>query len=378
MISFAPDDDEKLLAESARSFAQQKLRPRLRAHEEARSLPDELRGEFHALGMVGLDLPEALGFGGVSLLTRALIEEELAAGDPGAAFALDAVGLGGQIAAALDPKPLAAFIEDPQRAMACAASEAGPELRCAAAREGGAWVLRGEKRGVLGAARAQALVVVARVEEGLGAFAVDLEGAGRWGLQIEEDPQPLGLAELPACAVRLDGVRAERLGEGDARPALRAVVLRQAMVGAARAVGCARAAFEVARRYAGERSAFGKPIGHFQSIAFLLADMAMELEGARALVWRGCKKQDEPSVAQAVAQARDAAFFVTANAVQILGGAGFVQDHPVEKWMRDAKAMASYALPATAAQAICSAHQLGSEPTSDDVLCFTAPQSALT
>src|SRR5207249_1104758 len=111
-------------------------------------------------------------------------------------------------------------------------------------------------------------------------------------------------------------------------------------------------AFEHARKYAEERSAFGKPIGHFQAIAFLLADMATEIDGARALCWRACRALDtgaddaELRLAQAAAQAREMCAFVTSSAVQILGGAGFVQDHPVEKWMRDARQLALFGLPA--------------------------------
>src|SRR5438309_7074431 len=101
MISFAPEDEEKLLLDAAQKFAQAELRPRLRAFEEARALPREVRAAFHALGLVGLDLPESLGFGGVSLAARALVEEELAAGDLGASFALDALGIAGPLVAAL-------------------------------------------------------------------------------------------------------------------------------------------------------------------------------------------------------------------------------------------------------------------------------------
>src|SRR2546423_4415049 len=95
MIGFAPEEDERLLVDSARSFAREVLRPRLRQHEEARAVSDEARRAFHDLGLVGMDLPSELGFAGVPLLTRVLAEEELAAGDLGAAVALDATGPAG-------------------------------------------------------------------------------------------------------------------------------------------------------------------------------------------------------------------------------------------------------------------------------------------
>jgi alkylation response protein AidB-like acyl-CoA dehydrogenase len=114
-------------------------------------------------------------------------------------------------------------------------------------------------------------------------------------------------------------------------------------VDAARIVGMARAACEYAIKYSQERVAFGKPIGHFQSLAFLMSDMSTEVNAARWLVWRAGWAVDanhpnaHAMVSKAVAQANEMALFVTNNAVQILGGHGFIQDHPVEKWMRDAR-----------------------------------------
>ena len=398
MISFSPEDDEKQLAAAAQRFAQAELRPHLRAHEKARALPAAVQASFHGLGLVGLDLPGALGFGGLPLLTRALVEEELGAGDAGASVALDATGPAGQLIAALGTADqqsafLQPFLDDPGRAAALAAAESspGPDFATAAIREGDAWVLRGEKRYVLGGARASLFVVLAQVEAGgglagAGAFVVDRAAAGPT-LVVTEDRDPVGLAEVPPCSVRLDGVRvpaAARLGSGDLRAALRGVLIRQALASAARGLGCARAAFEVARRYAEDRIAFGKPIGHFQAIAFLLADMATELDGARLLLWRGCGAFDrnaadaELRAAQAIVHAHAATFFVTSNAVQILGGAGYVQDHPVEKWMRDAKALALHVLPTQAAQALAIAAGAGEPVADEDLFCFFALQPALT
>src|SRR5205823_3462359 len=115
MIAFAPDDEERLLAESARQFARDVLRPKLREHEAARGLSEETRRAFHQMGLVGMDLPEAWGFGGISLTARALVEEELAAGDLGAAVALDATGLAGEVLRALPQgrASLTSLLDDP-------------------------------------------------------------------------------------------------------------------------------------------------------------------------------------------------------------------------------------------------------------------------
>jgi alkylation response protein AidB-like acyl-CoA dehydrogenase len=322
MISFAPEEDERLLAESARSFAADFLRPRLREHEAARAVSEEARRTFHSLGLVGMDLPEELGFGGISLVARALAEEELAAGDLGAAVALDATGLACEVLRAFPgqrKRLLTPFLDDPLRRAALVVG-----------------------RLTLGGARAQLLV---RIDGDAWAA----EGAAG----AVEDRDVLGIAELPPAVVQVSG--GERLG--DARAALKAALLRYAGVNSARAVGCARAAFEHALAYAEERTAFGKPIGHFQAIAFLLADMATEIEGARALTWRACRAHDLGAadapfrLAQARAHSSEMLDFVTSNAVQILGGAGFLQDHPVEKWMRDARVLAQMGLTAEAARA---------------------------
>src|SRR4051812_10499331 len=212
MISFSLDDDERLLASSARSFAREVLRPKLRAQEEARGLSEETRRAFHELGLTGIDLPAELGFGGLSLTARALVEEELGAGDLGAAVALDACGLAGELVRRLGTdeqkkRLLGPFLDDPlRRAALCI----------------------GDSR-ALGGASAQLLVLI---DESFKASVA--EGSG------EADGDVLGLAEAPPA--RLTARAVEPLGE--AREALRAALLRYAVIDAARAVGCAQASFE--------------------------------------------------------------------------------------------------------------------------------------
>ena len=396
MISFAPEEEERLFQETARAFAHDKLRAGLRTHEAAGALPPEVRTAFHELGLSGLDLPEALGFGGLSLTARALIEEELAAGDLGAAFALDALGLAGQLVRELGTQEqqarlLKPFLDQPLLRAAFCAAEKGAVLGCTATRDGDHFRLDGEKHFALGAADAELLIVLARPAAlgGLSTAALFAVQRSSGGVTAAADRHTLGFAELPACKVSFSGARGERLGEGevDLRPALRAQLLRAAAVAAARGVGCARAAFEHARKYAEERTAFGKQVSHFQAVAFLLADMATELDGVRALVWRACRAWDKAAedaplrLAQAAAQAREACAFITNNAVQILGGAGFVQDHPAEKWMRDARQLALYAMPAEAANALAASWQLGLLPDAlpdDELFCFSGLQSVLT
>jgi alkylation response protein AidB-like acyl-CoA dehydrogenase len=115
-------------------------------------------------------------------------------------------------------------------------------------------------------------------------------------------------------------------------------------------VGLARAAYEFALGYTQERRAFGKPVAHFQSVAFTLADMLMDVDAARWMLWRAAAgvdrgKPDLAAIAAAGVHANEAAWRVADSGVQLLGGAGYVQDYPVEKWLRDTKALALCAPP---------------------------------
>jgi alkylation response protein AidB-like acyl-CoA dehydrogenase len=127
-------------------------------------------------------------------------------------------------------------------------------------------------------------------------------------------------------------------------------------------VGLARAAYEFALAYAQERKAFGKPIAHFQALAFMLADMAMDVDSARWMVWRAAADLEKGACASTMAaavHANEAAFRVADNAVQLLGGAGYIRDYPVEKWMRDTKTLALFGPSSEHAQLALSSAELG-------------------
>src|SRR5438552_2629556 len=207
VFSFALSEEERLIQETARRFAHDRLRPGLRAHERARGVPGALVAEFAALGLDAVDVPAGAGGQGLGAFAKCLVLEELAAVDPGAAVSL-------------------------------------------------------------------------------------------------------------AVAALL--------------------------------VGAARGAHQYAMRYATERTAFGRPIAHHQALAFLIADLAAAVDVARLAVWRAAAALDrgeraEWEAASALAEAAEQALFVGPNAVQILGGHGFMKDHPVEKWMRDIRTLAQMA-----------------------------------
>ncbi len=365
MVSFEPTEEQRMMRDTVADFAREKLRERSREIEGKRALPDDLRAAVAELGLTTLTIPESLGGAGMSACTAVLVEEELAFGDAAVPFAMP--GPGALLHALLElgddeqqKRHVTPFVEDPKRFGAVAFSEARPNAKRAgfstiAKRAGDGWILDGTKAFVLNAGLASSYVVFAQVDEakgwdGIGAFVVDATAKGvRPGARYTT----VGLDAATFGEVTFEQVHvseADRLGgRGDFARGLRRFFARTSLHAAARAVGLARAAWEIARAYANERKAFGKPIGHFQSIAFLLADRHIDVEGARGLVWRAAwtldtKGDQELEVLSRCAEAAAEAFEVAqqcgSDAVQIHGGAGFVRDYIVEKYMRDAKQLA--------------------------------------
>jgi alkylation response protein AidB-like acyl-CoA dehydrogenase len=176
----------------------------------------------------------------------------------------------------------------------------------------------------------------------------------------------LGLRTAPAAEVVLDGCQvpeANRLRGGDDFAAgVRRLFGRACLVNAARQVGLARASYEFALEYTQERKAFGKPVAHFQSVAFTLAEMHMDVESARWMVWKAATELERgkhATVVAALTHANEAAWRVADNGVQLLGGAGYVRDYPVEKWLRDTKALALLSPPSEVAQLALASVELG-------------------
>ncbi len=353
-----------MIQDMVRKFAESELRPSLRDCERAGEVSAALQRKFDELALMGVDLPEEQGGMGLGAFTAALVHEELAWGDPGAAVALWSPHL---VPAALlelgDPEQTKRWWPRLGRG-AVAWSEAGAALpdagfAASARRDGDVWILDGAKAFVVNAGAADVYVVFAQIDPsagwgGVGAFVVDGKAQG---LKAGERSAWIGLETVRAGVVILEGVRvadADRLAGAAHLPALRRFFARAMLMTAARQVGLARAAYEYALDYTQDRTAFGKPVAHFQSISFTLAEMAMDVDSARWMVWRAAVDLDkgrrgdaEPAVARGVAtaalaamHANEVAWRVADNAVQLLGGAGYIQDYPAEKWMRDTKALA--------------------------------------
>src|SRR3954469_23801310 len=348
MISFGLEEDQQIIQETVRKFAAEELRPKMRAFEKS-GVPDGLRKKFDETG---------LGLEDVALSTAVLVHEELAFGDPGAAVALSAPYDGNRLLLALgDDAQRARFAG---KATAICYSERKAPLdgfATIAKRVDGGWSLTGKKAFVVGGAAAELHVVFAQLEgseqrdgwDGIGAFVVE---RGNAGLRAGDKHALLGLEAVAAHEVVLESCKVadgnRLLGGGELAKTLELAFARAMVINAARQVGVARAAYEFALEYTQERKAFGKPVAHFQSIAFTLADMAMDVDAARWMVWRAATQLDKGSwtaTVAAAAHANEAAWRVADNGVQLLGGAGYVKDYPVEKWLRDTKALALFAVP---------------------------------
>lgn len=364
MISFEPSDDEKEILKTVERFAEAEVRTTMRDVEAAGRAPEELRRKYHEMGLGMLNYPETVGGSGMGQVTRALIEEALAFGDPGAAIGLDGPGLAGLAILELgegahDERYLAPFAatDAHQRTAALALLEPKPvadwcSLATHARETAAGYLLDGAKSFVVNGADADFYVVFASFDpargwDGLAAFVVE---KGTPGVTVTEPILTCGLNGVPIVDLTLDGVvvpKAARLsGRGDFAGGFRRFLARARVVNAARIVGLSRAACEYAIHYAEERTAFGKPIGHHQGLSWMIADIATEVDAARWLVWKAAWEIDrgiasaERSSIQALVQANEMAKKVTNDGVQVLGGAGFIRDYPVEKWYRDARTLA--------------------------------------
>ncbi len=353
MISFVPSDEQRELQQLAHEFAARELRPIAPEWDEREDSPPGLQAQAARLGLTSFAIPQEHGGGGVGAVTAALIGEELAWG---------CAGLAATITATMFPvRPLLRFGTDEQRerylpllaseegtlaAIAFTEPGAGSDfaaIQSTARRDGGGYVLNGEKCYVTNGGVADLTLVFAKLDGAITAFLLE---AGDPGVAAGRKERKLGLRASYTGSVVLADARipADRLlGEegGGFDVAMDFFELSRPQVAAA-AVGVARAAFEAATEYARERNAFGKPLLARQGVAFKLAEMAIEIEAARLLVWRAAEAVDRGVDAglhgsYAKAFAADTAMKVTTDAVQVLGGAGVMRDHPVEKWMRDAK-----------------------------------------
>ncbi|HWQ11404.1 MAG TPA: acyl-CoA dehydrogenase family protein [Roseiflexaceae bacterium] len=358
MISFTPSEEQQLIVDTVRRYALERMRPAAHEADERRYTPDDIIAKGWDLGLLPSAIPEQYGGFGEehAALTGALAAEELAYGDLAMAlylltpnlFAIPILHCGTeeQRRTWLPPMSEGSFVPYTAAMIEPRWSFDAHAPNTTAERVGDYYEITGHKSYVPLAAESRAMLVYARERGTTQAFIVE---AGAEGLVILEREQHMGIRALPTYEVRLDDVRvpaSNRLG-GERGCDLELLLNYSRVALASMAVGVARGAFEYARDYAKAREAFGKPIAQHQAIAFMLAEMAIEVEAARGLAleaaWTLDKGQDATRQASLAKQyADEMALFVTDRAVQVLGGHGYIREHPVERWLRNGRGFATF------------------------------------
>ncbi len=360
MISFGPTEEQELIRDTVREFAQSELREIARDCDEKSELPQDLLDKTWELGLVNGGIPEEFGGGGIgrSPITNALVLEELGWGDVPLATAA--------MAPSLFIQPLIDFGTDEQKkeflplfttsefhTASLALHEPNftfdvTNMQTTAEPKGDTFVLTGKKRFVPLGDRASHFLVVARSGregiQGLDAFIVPRDASG---LTIScASEKTLGFQAVPMATIELEKVEVPkglRLGGDGGIDAARLVNMLR-LGTSALALGLARGMMELAIPYAQERVAFSQPIGQKQVIAFMLADMHIELNSMRNLIWKAASQLEQGVDATrmttlAQTYTRREAMKVADNGLQVFGGHGFIRDYPVEMWYRNARAL---------------------------------------
>jgi len=366
-LEFSLTREQEEIRDLAHEFAEKEMRPNAEYFDEREETPWEIMRKAHQLGLdTSASLPEEYGGGGIDLIAQLIVHEELAWGDAGMAVAINATGLAGAGIYAMgteeQKRKYLSQLCDPKElkiaAMGLTEPNSGSDslaLETTATKVDGGFVLNGTKQFCTNGGIADFQVAFVTTDKSLGpagiaGFVIE---KGTPGMRQGRKERKLGVRASHTAQVIFEDCfvpEEARLGhdkEGNATGpgAVGAMLMLEATrpVIAAEAVGIARAAFEVARDYSLERMAFGKPIAKHEAIAFKLADMATEIDAARLLTWRAgwmamngvAFARGEGSMAKLFAG--DMAMRVTTDAVQVLGGYGYVKDYPVERFMRDAK-----------------------------------------
>lgn len=358
MISFNPSEEQQMIVSTVKQFASDDMRRIYRECDESGEIPGGVVDTAWQMGLVASSIPEEYGgFGGErSAITGSLISEELAWGDLSMAMHILCPALLAYpvLEAGTDEqrkKYLPPLCDEKYRAATSALIEPrfdfDPHTLSTLARADGAeYVLDGEKCYVPLAAQADRFLVYAAENGSSQAFIVE---KGTKGLEVGEREKNMGIKALATYELRLKDCRVpreNRLG-GEQQGNLDRIMNCSRVALSAMAVGVARAAFEYSRDYARERVAFGEPIASRQAIAFMLAEMAIEVDATRLMTWEAAWKLDRKEEATREASlvkgyADDMVMMVTDRAVQILGGHGYVREHPVELWLRNGRGFATF------------------------------------
>lgn len=346
-------DEQEMMRDSLSRFARELIRPAAHDADEAHAIPAELQAQASALGLMYYAIPEALGGAATqdNLVTQMLALENLGHGDFSLATAIYApISVANVLTRfgtdAQQQQYLPALIDEGSAAIASLACNEPAalfdpsQLKTTAALDGDDYVLNGEKSLVLLAADSEFFIVSAQLDDQPALFIVE---SGLDGLTLSEEPA-MGLKAAKTARLHFKNVRtpkANLLTEAKYREFLDLGALASCAI----AVGTAQAVLDYVTLYANERHAFGEPISHRQGVAFLIADMAIEVDAMRLLTWSACSLAEagkpfhrEAHLARILCAEK--AMKIGTDGVQILGGHGFTKEHPVERWYRDLRSVA--------------------------------------
>ncbi len=359
-FDLTPDDDQELIVDTVDEFAAEILRPAAPDADEAATYPPDLIAKAAELGITAVNIPE--DFDGIaehrSSVTNVLVAEALAYGDMGLALPILAPG---GVASALthwgSADQQATYLPEfagenvPQACVAIAEPQPlfdPTRLKTTAARTPSGYRLDGVKSLVPAAADVELFIVGAQLNGKPALFIVE---SSTKGLTVKADPS-MGIRAAALGQVELSGVSvplSARLGEPDASDAEYDGVYSEAVAlsrlgWAALAVGTSHAVLDYVVPYVKEREAFGEPIARRQAVAFMCANIAIELDGLRLITWRGASRAEQglPFIREAALAKRlgaDKGMQIGLDGVQLLGGHGFTKEHPVERWYRDLRAI---------------------------------------
>jgi alkylation response protein AidB-like acyl-CoA dehydrogenase len=361
-MDFELNDEQRMFRDVLRDFVDREIRPVASEWEDSGRYPTEIVETMRQLGLFGLTVPEEYGGLGADMVSFALTFEEIAKGWMGIAGILGSHSLSCWLIARHGTgEQKAKYLPDlasgkRRTGIALTEPDAGTDLQAiatVAVRHGDFYVLNGRKTWITNARHADPLPVLCKTDPAASpahrGMSVILVEAGTPGFTVERDLPKLGYKGTESCEVLLEDVRvpaAQLLGGVEGRG------MQQVLSGletgrinvAARALGIAQAAYDEALRYAGQRRAFGKPIGDFQAVQLKIAEMAAQVQAARLLVYWAAARSDgghrvDMEAGMAKAFASEAAVFCALNSMQVHGGYGYSKELVVERLYRDAPLM---------------------------------------
>tara|TARA_B100001248_G_C27396510_1_gene465945 strand:+ start:1986 stop:3128 length:1143 start_codon:yes stop_codon:yes gene_type:complete len=357
-MKFNLSEEQILVRDAAREFAQTELLPGVIERDELQKFPDNLVKKMAELGFMGIMVDPKYGGSGMDTLSYALVMEELSKVDASASvivsvnnslvcFGLEAYGTEKQKQKYLTKLAAGEWIG----AFCLSEPEAGSDATSQSTRavdKGDHYLLNGTKNWITNGGRAQVYLVIAQTDKSKGHKGIDVFIVERDtpGFEIGPKENKLGIRGSDTHTLQFNAVKIpkeNRIGEAGFGFKFAMKTLSGGRIGiAAQALGIAAGAYELSLKYSMERKAFGKEISKHQAIAFKLADMATDIEAARLLVYKSALDKDQgrsydTSSAMAKLYASKVAMQHTVEAVQIHGGNGFVKDYHVERMMRDAK-----------------------------------------